>query len=72
PFTLVSDPGAVAARAFGVKKAFLGLLPGRVTFVIDAQGVVQHAFDSQLRASAHVTEALGVVSRLARQGPPTP
>ena len=72
PFTLVSDPGGAAARAFGVKKSFLGLLPGRVTFVIDPQGVVRHVFDSQLRASAHVTEALAVVTRLARPGHPAP
>jgi len=72
PFTLLSDPGCAAARAFGVKRSFLGLLPGRVTFVIDAQGVIQHAFDSQLRASAHVTEALGVVSRLAGTAAPAP
>ena len=70
PFTLLSDPGGAAARAFGVKKSFLGLLPGRVTFVFDSRGVVQHAFDSQLRASAHVSEALGVVERLARATAP--
>jgi peroxiredoxin Q/BCP len=67
PFTLLSDPTGAAAAAFGVKRSFLGLLPGRVTFVVDTQGVVQHAFDSQLRASAHVTEALGVVERLSKQ-----
>ena len=34
PFRLLTDPGGLAAKAFGVKKT-LGLLPGRVTFVID-------------------------------------
>jgi peroxiredoxin Q/BCP len=72
PFTLLSDRGGAVAKAFGVKRSFLGLLPGRVTFVIDAEGVVQHAFDSQLRASAHVTEALAVVTRLAGAGAPAP
>jgi len=72
PFTLLSDPGGAAARAFGVGKSFLGLLPGRVTFVFDRNGVVQHVFDSQLRASAHVSEALGVVERLARAAAPAP
>ena len=65
PFTLLSDPTGEAAAAFGVKRSFLGLLPGRVTFVVDTSAVVQHVFDSQLRASAHVTEALGVVARLS-------
>src|SRR5690349_17523932 len=49
PFDLVSDPGGAAARAFGVKRT-LGLVPGRVTFVIDDQGVVRHRYDSLLRA----------------------
>lgn len=63
PFTLLSDPKGTAARAFGVKKMF-GLLPGRVTFVIDRAGVIRHRFDSQVRVQAHVTEALQIVKTL--------
>ncbi len=61
PFKLLTDKGGAAAAAFGVKKSFLGLVPGRVTFVIDRAGKVRHAFDSQIRATAHVGEALRVV-----------
>jgi peroxiredoxin Q/BCP len=43
----------------------LGLLPGRVTYVIDQQGVIRHKFASQLAADRHVSEALGVVRKLA-------
>jgi thioredoxin-dependent peroxiredoxin len=64
PFTLLSDPDGTAARAFGVKKA-LGLWPGRVTFVIDKQGVIRHRFESALRARKHVAEALDLVRSLA-------
>jgi peroxiredoxin Q/BCP len=64
PFTLLSDPGGAARKAFGVKASFLGLLPGRVTFVIDRAGKVRHAFDSQIRATAHVSEALRVVREI--------
>ncbi len=63
PFTLLSDPNGTAARAFGVKKMF-GLLPGRVTFVIDRGGVIRHRFDSQVRVKAHVSEALQIVRSL--------
>jgi len=38
-------------------KATLGILPGRVTFVIDEDGVVRHVFNSQLQATQHVAEA---------------
>ncbi len=63
PFTLLSDPGGGAAKALGVKKTF-GLLPGRVTFVIDRGGIVRHRFDSQLKATKHVEEALAIVKSL--------
>jgi thioredoxin-dependent peroxiredoxin len=63
PFTLLSDPRGAAARALGVKKTF-GLLPGRVTFVIDRGGIVRHRFDSQLKATKHVEEALAIVKSL--------
>lgn len=63
PFVLLADTRGEARKAFGVKKT-LGILPGRTTFVLDRQGVVQHVFDSQLRPTAHVGEALDVVKRL--------
>ncbi len=63
PFTLLSDPGGTVRVAFGVP-ATLGLLPGRVTYVIDKQGVIRHAFNSQLSPARHVAEALQVLGRL--------
>lgn len=65
PFSLLSDRGGELRRKYQVGKS-LGLVSGRVTFVIDRQGVVQHTFSSQLRAKKHVDEALAVVQRLAR------
>ena len=41
--------------------ATLGFVPGRVTFVIDKEGVVRHAFNSQMNAAKHVDEALGIL-----------
>jgi peroxiredoxin Q/BCP len=65
PFKLLSDPGGAGAKAFGVKKTF-GLIPGRVTFVIDRGGVVRMRFDSQIQAKRHIAEALTVVKALAK------
>ena len=42
PFILLSDKGRTVAEKYGVGKS-MGMLPGRVTFVIDKQGVVQYA-----------------------------
>jgi len=64
PFLLVSDRDKAMQEAYGVPKA-MGMLPGRVTYVIDRDGTVQHVFNSLLNAKKHVREALEVVKRLA-------
>ena len=63
PFLLLSDQDSRIRTAFGVPNT-LGLFPGRVTYVIDRQGVIQHIFSAQFAASKHVTKALRVVRRL--------
>jgi peroxiredoxin Q/BCP len=60
PFILVADVGGAARKAFGVPRTF-GLLPGRVTYVIDPEGTVRHVFNSQLKVHKHVDEALAVI-----------
>ncbi len=60
PFTLLSDEGGKLAKSWGVSKS-LGILPGRVTYVISPQGVVRKKFSSQLRASKHKDEALEAI-----------
>jgi peroxiredoxin Q/BCP len=57
PFTLLSDAGSKVRKLYGVPNSF-GLFPGRVTFVIDEEGVVRHVFSSQLGVEQHVEEAL--------------
>lgn len=66
PFPLLSDEDGELRRKYDVRRS-LGLIPGRVTYVIDRQGVIRHVFSSQLRAKQHVEEALGVVRRLDAQ-----
>ena len=65
PFTLLSDRGGIVRKHYGVP-ATLGLLPGRVTFVIDKQGVVQRTFNSQFQATKHVSEAIEALRAMAR------
>jgi peroxiredoxin Q/BCP len=63
PFLLLADAGGTVRKRYGVT-AFLGLLRGRVTFVIDRQGIVRHVFDSQVQATRHVDEALETIRSL--------
>ena len=55
-FTMLSDQGGRVRELYGVKGS-LGLIPGRVTFVIDKKGVVRRIFSSQLNPKKHVREA---------------
>ena len=63
PFTLLSDKGGSVRKSYGVKKT-LGVIPGRVTFVIDRSGVVRHTFSSQSKPAQHVEEALKALASL--------
>ncbi|HEU5377267.1 MAG TPA: redoxin domain-containing protein, partial [Ktedonobacteraceae bacterium] len=63
PFTLVSDTKGTLRKLYGVPTT-MGFLPGRVTYVIDKQGIIRHIFNDMLHAQKHITEALQVVRSL--------
>jgi peroxiredoxin Q/BCP len=63
PFTLLSDKGDKVRKEYGATAAF-GLFPGRVTYVIDKQGVVQYVFDSMFNFQGHVAETLKTLQTL--------
>ena len=63
PFTLLSDPDGKVRKLYGVPKT-MGLLPGRVTYVIDKDGIVRHIFSSQLNYQKHVEQALTALKSL--------
>ena len=63
PFILLSDADGSVRKSYGVKKS-LGLFAGRVSFVIDKKGIIRHVFSSQIRPTAHVTEAMNVLKSL--------
>ena len=60
PFILLSDLDGEVRGAYGIVSIF-GMLPGRVTFVIDKKGIIRHVFWSQFRAHKHVDEAIRIV-----------
>ena len=66
PFVLVSDKKGALRKQYGVPST-LGVLPGRVTYVIDKQGVVRHIFNDMFNAQKHITEALQVVQAIAAE-----
>jgi len=60
PFTLLSDPKKVVRKLYGVRSS-IGIIPGRVTYIIDREGRVIHIFNSQTRPEEHVREALRIL-----------
>jgi peroxiredoxin Q/BCP len=68
PFTLVSDQGGQVRKSYGVPSV-LGLLPGRVTYVIDREGTVRQVFSSMTRISRHIDDALEMVRQLQAEQP---
>ena len=63
PFILVSDTGKQLRKLYGVPST-LGLLPGRVTYVIDKNGIVRHIFNSQFNFNGHIEESLKMLREL--------
>ncbi len=63
PFILLSDVGGKIRKLYGVPST-LGLLPGRVTYVIDKKGIVRKIFSSQFKATLHIEEALKMLKTL--------
>jgi peroxiredoxin Q/BCP len=68
PFTLLSDEGGRVRKSYGVPAVF-GLIPGRVTYVIDRSGTVRHVFNSMTNIGQHVGDALAVVRELQAETP---
>jgi peroxiredoxin Q/BCP len=61
PFTLVADESGELRERYGTGKT-LGLFPGRVTFVIDPEGIVREVYNSQLLAHKHHRKALDAIA----------
>ncbi|HEY1195985.1 peroxiredoxin [Flavobacterium sp.] len=63
PFILLSDRDKRLRKLFGVRNNLFGLLPGRVTYIIDKNGLVISIFDS-VNAAKHIPKALEIVKEL--------
>ncbi|MBL0012807.1 MAG: peroxiredoxin [Flavobacterium sp.] len=63
PFILLSDSGKQLRKLFGVPNDLMGLIPGRVTYVIDKKGIVQLIFDS-MSGPIHIQKALECIRKL--------
>lgn len=63
-YTLLSDTDNKVRKLFGVPGNLFGLIPGRVTYIVDKNGKVVYIFNSQTDADKHVDEALRILQTL--------
>tara|TARA_Y100001968_G_scaffold105847_1_gene95732 strand:- start:1224 stop:1682 length:459 start_codon:yes stop_codon:yes gene_type:complete len=65
PYPLLCDRDDSLRKAFGVPK-FLGIIEGRVTYIINKDCVVCHVFEDLLNGPAHIKEAIKVLKQIQR------
>jgi len=65
PFPLLSDEGGKVRGLYSVG-ATLGLIPGRVTFIVDEDGVVRHIFSSQFNPKKHIRRAMEILRSISK------
>ncbi|NOU60062.1 peroxiredoxin [Marinifilum sp. JC070] len=63
-FNLLCDVNNTVRKQFGVPTNFFGLLPGRVTYIVDKSGKIVHIFNSQFRAEEHIEQAKNILKQL--------
>jgi len=63
PFILLSDTKKKIRKLYGVTSTF-GIIPGRVTYIIDKKGIVRYVFSSQFQPKKHIPESLEALKNL--------
>ena len=65
-FNLLSDVGNSVRKSFKVPANLFGLIPGRVTYIVNKEGKVIHIINSQMNPDKHIKETIEIISSLSR------
>ncbi|MEY4521179.1 MAG: hypothetical protein RIT10_364 [Bacteroidota bacterium] len=68
-FQLLADTDKSVRKLFGVPGNLFGLIPGRVTYIIDLEGKIKGVFNSQLDPLGHISKAMEVVIKIKQKKP---
>lgn len=69
-FSILADDNDEVRSAFGVPKALLGLFPGRVTYVLDKDGICVSVYNNLGDAASHVDAAKDALSEIKTDSNP--
>ncbi|XP_062088869.1 peroxiredoxin Q, chloroplastic-like [Humulus lupulus] len=64
PYTLLADEGNKVRKEWGVPGDLFGTLPGRETYVLDKNGVVQLVYNNQFQPEKHIDETLKILKSI--------
>ena len=62
-YPLLCDQNNILRKKFGVPKK-LGFIEGRVTYIINSQGIIKHIFEDLINGPAHIKEAVKALKKL--------
>ena len=62
-YPLLCDQNNILRKQFGVPKK-LGFIEGRVTYIINSEGIIKHIFEDLLNGPAHIKEAIIALKKL--------
>ena len=63
-FSLLADQKKEVRNLFGVPASLFGILPGRVSYVINKKGIVCGIYNSMLDPNGHIDKALALLRTL--------
>lgn len=66
-FTLLADTEKKVRKQFGVPGNLFGLIPGRVTYIVDKKGIVRHIYNSLANAAGHIEESMNAVKSITNE-----
>ena len=64
-FSILADEGDAVRKLFSVPKALFGAFPGRVTYVLDKDGVCTTVYDNLGDAASHIGKAKEALAEIA-------
>jgi peroxiredoxin Q/BCP len=63
PFSLLADTKNQVRKLFGVPNSMLGLVPGRVTYIVNEKGLVTGIYDNMFNSERHIKESLKALKK---------
>jgi thioredoxin-dependent peroxiredoxin len=66
-FPLLADEKGQVRKQFGVPGNLFGLIPGRVTYIVDKKGLVREVHNSLLDPAGHLNKAIETVKKISSE-----